>query len=88
MELFQFLVEMITQMLTLNLVIVTNGPDVLSTLEIGLNGLENCYHEKADSRIFVNAKFAMEHGSKAIMIKANGTDVVVIALSVFPTLQR
>ena len=49
LELFQFLVEMIAQMLRPNLVIVTNGPDVLSTHEIGLN----CYHEEADSRIFV-----------------------------------
>ena len=88
MELFQFLADMIAQMLTPNLVIVTNGPDVLSTHEIGLNGLENCYHEEADSHIFVHAKFATEHGSKATMIKANDTDVVVIALSVFPTLQR
>ena len=88
MELFQFLAEMIAQMLTTNLVIVTNGSDVLSTHEIGLNGLDNCYHDEADSRIFVHANFATEHGSKAIIITANDTDVVVIALSVFLTLQR
>ena len=87
MELFQFLAEMIAQMLTPNLVVVTNGPDVLSTHESGLNGLDNCYHEETDSRIFVHAKFATEHGSKAIMIKANDTDVVIV-LSVFPILQR
>ena len=87
-ELFQFLPDMIAQMLTPNLVIVTNGPDVFSTHEISLNGLDNCYHEEAESRIFVHAKFATHHGNKAIMIRANDTYVVVIALSVFPTLQR
>ena len=87
MEFSQLLAEMIALMLTPNWV-VTNGPDVLSTHEIGFNGLNNCYHEEADSPTFVHAKFALEHGGKAIMIKANDTDVVVIALCVFPTLQR
>ena len=63
-----------------NLVIVTKGPAVLSTHETGLQGLDKCSHEEADSHIFVHAKYAAEHGSKAVMVKANDTYVVVIAV--------
>ena len=86
-ELFQFLADKVVQMSAPNLVIVTKGPAVLSTHETGLQGLDKCSHEEDDSRIFVHAKYSAEHGSKAIMIKANDTDVVVIALSAFPTLR-
>ena len=86
-ELFQLLAHTVSQMSAPNLVIVTKGPSVLSTDEACLQGLDKCSHEEADSRIFVHAKYAAENGSKAIMIKANDTDVVVIAVSLFPVLQ-
>ena len=35
----------------------------------------------------MHTKYAAEHGSKAVMVKANDTDVVLIAVSAFPTLQ-
>ncbi|KAJ7371262.1 hypothetical protein OS493_027378 [Desmophyllum pertusum] len=47
-----------------------------------------CSHEKADSRIFVHARDATTDGSKSIIIKANDTDVLVIAISVLPSLQE
>ena len=49
---------------------------------------EACQHEEADSRIFVHAKDATTDGSKSIIIKANDTDVLVIAISVLPSLQE
>ena len=70
-----------------NIVVVTKGPDVLSTSETCLDRLDKCFHEEADSRIFVHGKHATEEGSKSIMIKANDTDILVIALSIFPSLQ-
>ena len=85
-ELFQFLADRVAQMSAPNLVIVTKGPAVLSTHETGLQGLDKCSHEEADSCIFVHAKYAAEHGSKAVMVKANDTDVVVTAVSAFPIL--
>ena len=42
---------------------------------------------QADSRIFVHAKHATK-GSETIMIKANDSDILVIALSIFPSLQE
>ncbi|KAJ8381282.1 hypothetical protein SKAU_G00020600 [Synaphobranchus kaupii] len=47
-----------------------------------------CSHEEADTWIFVHARQAVEEGCKSILIKANDTDVLVIAVSVLPTLQE
>ena len=45
-ELFQLFVKMIAQMLAPYLVIVTNGPAILSTHEIVLHGKDNCSHRE------------------------------------------
>ena len=47
-------------------------------------------HEEADTRVFVglHARDATSQGSKPITIKANDTDVVVIAVSTMPSLQE
>ena len=71
-----------------NTVIVTKGSAVLSTQEADLEGLQNCTHEEADSRIFVHARYASVHGSRSITIKAYDTDILVIAVSVLPILQK
>lgn len=86
-ELFEFLASRVAQLSADNPVIVTTGPSVLSTNEIPLEGLDKCSHEEADSRIFVHAKYAVLQGSKTVMVKANDTDIVVIAISTFPILQ-
>ena len=44
-------------------------------------------HEEADTRIFVYARHATKNGSKVIVMKASDTDVLVIAVSVLPSLQ-
>ena len=87
-DLFNFLADKIADMTVPNLVVATKGPDVLSTSETCLDRLNKCFHEEADSRIFVHAKHTTEEGSKTIMIKANDTDILVIALNIFPSLQE
>ncbi len=47
-----------------------------------------CSHEEADTRMFVHAKQAVMEGYQTLMIKANDTDVVVIAISILPSLQE
>ena len=42
-----------------------------------------CNHEEADTRIFVHIKHAVVEGITSVMIKADDTDVLVIAVSVF-----
>lgn len=86
-DLFHFLADKIAHMTVPNMVVVTKGPDVLSTSETNLDSLDKCSHEEADSRIFVHARHATADGSKSITIKANDTDILVIALSIFPSLQ-
>ena len=49
--------------------------------------LDKCSHEEADSRIFVHARYAAGQGRKSIIVKVNDTDVLVIGLSMFSTLQ-
>ena len=53
-----------------------------------LEAVSPCPHEEADTRIFVHARDATIEGSKALVIKANDTDIVVIAVSVLPQLQE
>jgi len=87
-ELFNFLADKISQMSTPNTVIVTRENDVVaSNHEVSMDGLAPCCHEEADTRIFVHARNAAEEGSKVLMIKANDTDVLVIAISVLSALQ-
>ena len=68
-DLFHFLADKIAQMTVPNMVVVTKGPDVLSTSETSLVSLNKCFHEVADTQIFVHARHATEEGSKAILIK-------------------
>lgn len=75
-ELYHFLANKVAQMFAPNMVIVTKASAVLSAHGTGLDGLNICSHQEVDSRIFVQAKHATEHGSQSIMIKANDTGVV------------
>ncbi len=53
-----------------------------------LEAASPCLHEETDTRIFVHARDAAIEGSKALVIKANDTDIVVIAVSVVPQMQE
>ena len=61
--------------------VVTNSSDK-SFLEL----LSPCTHEEADTRIFLHAKQASEQGHSNICIRSTDTDVIVIAVSLFPYL--
>ena len=75
-------------MATPNVVIVTKEEDAISNSTIDLAGVAPCSHEEADTQIFVHARHAAEAGSKVIMVKANDTDILVIAISVLQALQN
>ena len=87
-ELFHFLAEKICQAGTTSMVIVTKGEDVISNKIKSLDAAAPCCHEEADTRIFVHGRDATAEGSKSLVIKANDTDVLVIAVSKLPSLQR
>ena len=53
-----------------------------------MEAVSPCLHEEADIRIFVHARDAAIEGGKALVIKANDTDIVVIAVSVLPQLHE
>jgi len=70
-ELFHFLADRLSEanMLCLEYVCYNHV--------IALEDLAPCTHEEADPHIFGHTRHAAMDGSKALMIKANGTDVVV-----------
>ena len=86
-ELFHFLADKICEVQTSSTVIVTKGEDVISNSRKPLGDISLCSHEEADTQIFLHAKNTTVDGSKTLIIKANDTDVLVIAVSVLPTLQ-
>ena len=75
-------------MSTTNMVIATKKELAVCTQSISVSEISPCNHEEADTRIFVHAKHAAEQGSKVIMIKANDTDILVLAINVLPALQE
>ena len=87
-ELFTFLADKIVQLCRTNTVIVTRLDGVVHNDPINTEGLMPCNHEEADTRIFVHVKHAVVEGITSVMIKANDTDVLVIAVSVFSSLRR
>ena len=87
-ELFNFLAEKTCDANTTSTVIVTRGDGAISNRVRSLDAVAPCSHEEADTRVFVHARDATLQGSKSIIIKANDTDVVVIAVSTMPSLQE
>ena len=83
-ELFQFLVDTICQTQTTSTIIVTKEACVIcNDNQKSLEAVSPCPHEETDTRIFVHARDAAIEGSKALVIKANDTDIVIIAVSVY-----
>ena len=65
--------------------IVTYGNMVRSKPDIPVrqeSQLALCPHEEADSRIFLHAAHAADHGHSKLMIRTVDTDIVVLAVSV------
>ena len=63
------------------LVIITRGEKVLSSTPCDLEGLMDCTHEEADTRMFVHATGGVQHGLKKILLRDFATDVEVISIS-------
>jgi hypothetical protein len=72
---------------TSNTVIVTQEDGVVCNHSISLEGLTHCYHERADTQIFLHSKHTAAHGNNTIMNKASDTDVLVILVSALLILQ-
>ena len=88
-ELFEFLADKVVEHQTENKVIIKKGSKVISyQIKINLEDISPCNHEEADTRIFLNAKDLVKDGYKTVMIKANDTNVLVIAIVTFSHLQE
>ena len=81
-ELFYFLADKIAEISTSHTIVITKGENVVSNQLISSENLAPCSHEEADTRIFVHARHAAMEGNKALVITANDTDVLVIAIAV------
>ena len=55
--------------------------------DILLEGLTPCDHEEADTRMFVHVRHAVSDGHNMILMKASGTDILVIAVSLVQSLK-
>lgn len=65
-------------------VVVTRGSGALSNnIMTDLKELSPCNHEEADTRLFLHVKDALKKGFRTVMVKANDTDVLVIAVATF-----
>ena len=89
-ELFDFLSAKICISETIaNLVIATKEPlAITNSFSKSLHAVSPCNHEEADARLFVHARDAIVDGCQSLVIKANDTDVMVIAVFVLPSLQK
>ena len=88
-ELFQFHADRICQTQTTSTILVMiEGCVICNDNQKSLGAVSPCLHEESITRIFVHARDAAIEGSKALVIKANDTDTVVIAASVVPQLQE
>ena len=87
-ELFNFLAHKMCDADTTSTIIVTRGDNAICNKVRSLDAVAPCSHEEADTRVFVHARDATSQGSKSITIKANDTDVVIIAVSTMPSLQE
>ena len=55
---------------------------------ISSENLAPCSHEETDTGIFVHARHAAMEGNKALVIKANDTDVLVTSIATLSSLQE
>lgn len=85
-ELFKFLAESIVTIETNRQVFVTLGETVLTNRNSDTSLLVPCNHEEADTRMFIHVKHAAVNGCKEVSMYSTDTDVVVLAVSVFPKL--
>ena len=85
-ELFEFTAETISLTPSDHEIIVTRNDTALCNSKRDVSGLA-CSHEEADTRMFVHARYAVIEGARRITLKVNDTDILVIAIAMFPLLQ-
>ena len=51
--------------------------------ESSMSDLQLCNHEEFDTRVLLHARNAAKNGHRQILIRANNTDVIVLAISFF-----
>ena len=69
------------------MILATSFDRTLCNADIDLTRVSPCNHEEADTRIFVHVKHAADSGHRKIVVKTVDTDVVVLAISLFQSLQ-
>ena len=57
-------------------------------MKSGCHDISPCSHEEADTGMCVHARHVVQEGYTVPMIKANDTDVVIIAIATLPSLQE
>ena len=86
-ELFGFLANEVTKEETENLIISTIGSSVITNRSFdNVSTLCPSNHEEADTRMLLHAANASQSGIGKVMIRTVDTDVVVIALGMFSSL--
>ena len=87
--LFQFIADIIGQTQTKSTILVAKEGCVISNgIQKSLEAVSPSLHEEAETYICVYSRDAAIEGSNAIVTKANGTYIVVVAMSALPQLQE
>ena len=86
-ELFGMIAESVAAIQCNGTILATKGEHILSNSQIDDCNIAPCNHEEADSRLLLHAYDAAIHGHKKVMITTVDTDVVVIALYHFFSLE-
>ena len=84
--LFNMIADAIALIQCETIIVSTRQSSVVSNIPLNYSRLQPCNQEEADTRLFLHAKDASTNGIKKIMIITVDTDVVVIALFVFCSL--
>lgn len=81
-ELFHYLAKSLTSISQPVVDIVSSfDQDVISSTMLDKEGLTNCNHEEADTRLFLHIRHAAAQGLKKVIIRTIDTDVVVLAIA-------
>ena len=63
-----------------------NGPSVITNKAVRISDICPSNHEEADTRMILHAANASENGMRKVILRTVDTDVVVIALGMFSSL--
>ncbi len=66
-----------------SMILATSLNKALCSADIDSIRLSPCYHEEADTRIFVRVKHAADSGRRKIVVKMVDTDDVALAIFLF-----